>query len=181
MNLRTAVHLGLITSLGSLMVLWVSQLTEQARSDNRRDALRSSLIELLRTDAPTTLDFDASRLEAPIALCSAQGTLQAALIPGSGSGYAGEIEFVVAVDRDGQVSGVRVTSHSETPGIGDVIEASKSTWIHSLSGRDAEVTTWELVKDGGDIDGVSGASITLRGLVRGVGDSLPHRLPECGQ
>ncbi len=181
MNLRTAVHLGVITSLGSLMVLGVSQFTEEARTENRRDALESNLMELLRGDAPMTFDLDASRLETPVALCDTQDGLQAAVIPGSASGYAGHIGFVAAVRGNGEISGVRVTSHSETPGIGDVIEADKSDWIHSLRGRDAQATFWELVKDGGDIDGVSGATITLRGLVKGIGKSLSQPLPECAE
>ena len=181
MNFRTALHLGLITSLGSLMVLWVSQLTEETRLENQRDALESSLMELLQSDTSETFDLEASRLEEPISLCDRQGMLQAAIFPGSGSGYAGQIEFVVAVSNIRQVTGVRVTSHSETPGIGDVVKASKSDWIHSLKGRDAQETIWELVKDGGDIDGVSGATITLRGLVRGIGESAPQTLPECSE
>ena len=181
MNFRTALHLGLITSLGSLMVLWVSQLTEETRLENQRDALESSLMELLQSDTSETFDLEASRLEEPISLCDRQGMLQAAIIPGSGSGYAGQIEFVVAVSDIRQVTGVRVTTHSETPGIGDVVEASKSDWIHNLKGRDAQETIWELVKDGGDIDGVSGATITLRGLVRGIGEFAPQTLPECSE
>ena len=181
MNLRTALHLGLITSLGSLMVLWVSQLTEETRLENQRDYLRSSLMELLQADISETPDLDASRLDEPISLCDRQGMLQAAIIPGTGSGYAGDIEFVMAVSSIGQVTGVRITSHSETPGLGDIIEASKSNWIHSLQGRDAQESSWELVKDGGDIDGVSGATITLRGLVRGIANSLPQSLPVCSE
>lgn len=179
MNLRTALHLGLITSLGSFMVLLVSHLTEEARTENRIEALRSSLMELLPSDLPATPDLDVSRLEAPIALCDAEDRLLAALIPGSGSGYAGQIEFVAALSGSGHLTGVSVTSHSETPGIGDVIEASKSPWIHSLRGRKVRETQWELLRDGGDIDGVSGATITLRGLVRGIGETLPQAQAEC--
>ena len=181
MNLRTALHLGLMTSLGSLMVLWVSQLTEEARTENRRDALRSSLMELLQADDTVLPDLELGRLQKPTAVCDPQGVLQATIIPGSGSGYSGQIEFVMAVNRLGTVTGVRVTAHSETPGIGDVIEVSKSDWIHGLGQRDARQTSWQRIQDGGDIDGVSGATISVRGLLRGIGESVPHTLEECAE
>lgn len=83
-------------------------------------------------------------------------------------GYAGQIHLLVAVTVDGRLLGVRVTSHSETPGIGDVIEAGKSPWIGSFSGRsldDPAESRWRLRKDGGDIDAISGATISSRAVV----------------
>lgn len=83
-------------------------------------------------------------------------------------GYSGQIRLLVAVTIDGQILGVRVTSHSETPGIGDVIEADKSAWIGSFDGRslgEPEESRWRLRKDGGDIDAISGATISSRAVV----------------
>lgn len=83
-------------------------------------------------------------------------------------GYSGQIRLLVAVSVDGRLLGVRVTSHSETPGIGDVIEADKSPWIGSFSGRslgDPAESRWRLRKDGGDIDAISGATISSRAVV----------------
>jgi electron transport complex protein RnfG len=54
-------------------------------------------------------------------------------------GYAGKIKLVVAVRADGQVAGVRVTQHKETPGLGDYIEVKKDKnksrpWITQFTG-----------------------------------------------
>ncbi len=178
-NLRTAAHLGLITSLGSLLVLVVSGLTEEVRSENRRAAARSGLMELVHTQLPAGIDLDLRRLGESVALCDTHGVRQSVLIPGLASGYAGEMQFVAAVDSSGHVTGVRVLAHSETPGIGDVVEAGKSPWIHGLAGRERATTRWALSRDGGDIDGVTGATITLRGLLHGVREHLADNLPEC--
>jgi electron transport complex protein RnfG len=83
-------------------------------------------------------------------------------------GYSGQIRLLVAITIDGQILGVRVASHSETPGIGDVIEARKSPWIGTFSGRslnNPEESRWRLRKDGGDIDAISGATISSRAVV----------------
>jgi electron transport complex protein RnfG len=83
-------------------------------------------------------------------------------------GYSGQIRLLVALTIDEQILGVRVASHSETPGIGDVIEAGKSPWIRSFDGRSLEQpdeSRWRLRKDGGDIDAISGATVSSRAVV----------------
>ena len=50
-------------------------------------------------------------------------------------GYNGNIDFIMAVNKDGSVSGVRVLKHQETPGLGDKIEIRKSDWITSFTGK----------------------------------------------
>jgi electron transport complex protein RnfG len=83
-------------------------------------------------------------------------------------GYSGQIRLLVALTIDGHILGVRVASHSETPGIGDVIEAGKSPWIRSFDGRSLEQpdeSRWRLRKDGGDIDAISGATVSSRAVV----------------
>ncbi|MBM4221378.1 MAG: RnfABCDGE type electron transport complex subunit G [Gammaproteobacteria bacterium] len=83
-------------------------------------------------------------------------------------GYSGQIRLLVALTVEGQILGVRVASHSETPGIGDVIDARKSPWIRSFDGRSLgqpEESRWSLRKDGGDIDAISGATVSSRAVV----------------
>ena len=83
-------------------------------------------------------------------------------------GYSGQIRLLVAIRADGQILGVRVASHSETPGIGDAIEARKSAWIGNFAGRsltDPAETRWRLRKDGGDLDAISGATVSSRAVV----------------
>jgi electron transport complex protein RnfG len=50
-------------------------------------------------------------------------------------GYSGAINMIMGIDRDGNVLGVRVLSHKETPGLGDKIEVAKSDWILNFGGR----------------------------------------------
>ena len=90
-------------------------------------------------------------------------------------GYSGPITLVVGLDHKGQVLGVRVVVHTETPGLGDKIEASKSNWIQSFVGRSLEnplPERWRVKKDGGDFDQFAGATITPRAVVSGIGRGL---------
>lgn len=92
-----------------------------------------------------------------------------------GSGYAGEIRLMLAVDSEGKVLGVRALAHKETPGLGDKIEAAKNDWItrfNGLSLGNPVPDKWKVKKDGGVFDQFSGATITPRGVVTGIRHGL---------
>ena len=93
----------------------------------------------------------------------------------SSGGYGGPIRLLLGVDGRGVITGVRVLSHSETPGLGDLIERSKSPWIDSFNGHSLANTSqqqWAVRKDGGDFDQFTGATITPRAVVGGVHHAL---------
>ena len=86
-------------------------------------------------------------------------------------GYSGAINMIMGVDRDGNILGVRVLSHKETPGLGDKIEVAKSDWILNFVGRSLDNLTsaqWAVKKDGGVFDQFAGATITPRKSVQAI-------------
>lgn len=86
-------------------------------------------------------------------------------------GYAGPISLVMGVDRNGEILGVRVIAHVETPGLGDKIEITKSKWALSFDGKSLDnltVEQWAVKKDGGVFDQFSGATITPRKVVQAI-------------
>lgn len=90
-------------------------------------------------------------------------------------GYSGDIDMLVGIDRQQRISGVRVTRHRETPGLGDKIDTGRGDWIESFKDRsldDPNLEQWAVKKDGGLFDQFTGATITPRAVVRGVRDSL---------
>lgn len=90
-------------------------------------------------------------------------------------GYTGDIHLLVALDRSGNILGVRVVEHRETPGLGDAIEIEKSNWIRQFNGRslfNPLPGQWAVQKDGGEFDQLTGATITPRAIVNAVRGSL---------
>ncbi len=90
-------------------------------------------------------------------------------------GYNGNIDIIVGITTQGVVSGVRVLSHNETPGLGDKIELERHPWITSFT--DKEITAdpdprWNVTKDGGMFDQFTGATITPRAVVKAVRNTL---------
>lgn len=91
-------------------------------------------------------------------------------------GYAGKVRLIVAVRTNGQVAGVRVTQHKETPGLGDYVEVKKDKnkarpWITQFNGMslaDVADKDWKVKKDGGRIDYYAGATVTPRAVSKAV-------------
>jgi len=84
-----------------------------------------------------------------------------------GKGFSGDIGVITAVDVDtDKIVGVAVTTHSETPGVG-----SKAKTDPGFGGqfKGQPITDVFKVKaDGGQIDSVSGATISSRGVAAAV-------------
>ena len=92
-------------------------------------------------------------------------------------GYSGDIRLLVGIDRGGAVAGVRVLSHRETPGLGDKIELKKSDWVLSFDHKtlaDPAPDRWAVIKDGGDFDAFTGATVTPRAVVAAVKSAMEY-------
>ena len=90
-------------------------------------------------------------------------------------GYSGAINMIMSVDREGNILGVRVLNHKETPGLGDKIEVAKSDWILNFVGRSLDnllPAQWAVKKDGGIFDQFAGATITPRKSVQAINRGL---------
>ncbi len=91
-------------------------------------------------------------------------------------GYAGKIRLLIAIAPGGELIGVRVTQHKETPGLGDYIEPKKDKnkerpWItqfNGLSPAAVDARQWKVKKDGGRFDSVAGATVTPRAVIKAV-------------
>lgn len=92
-------------------------------------------------------------------------------------GYNGEIRLLIGIDEQQRISGVRVTQHQETPGLGDDIERSHSDWITRFNGLRLDSLPpegWAVAKDGGHFDAFTGATITPRAVVNAVHKALQY-------
>jgi Na+-translocating ferredoxin:NAD+ oxidoreductase subunit G len=92
-------------------------------------------------------------------------------------GYAGDIKLLIAIKYDGTISGVRVLTHKETPGLGDYIDIAKDDWIKLFDNESLTKTSdknWNVKKDNGQFDYMAGATITPRAVVKAVHKALQY-------
>ena len=138
---------------------------EQFDNDIANDTINLEPSPLLGTEEPSVA-YRARKKGAPVAV------IFNSIAP---NGYSGRIHLLVGVYVDSRVAGVRVVKHAETPGLGDAIERRKSEWITGFDGKSLEnpqSDAWQVRRDGGEFDQLTGATITPRAVVRAVHDSL---------
>jgi electron transport complex protein RnfG len=93
----------------------------------------------------------------------------------AGNGYNGDIRLLLGISYKGEIIGVRVIEHRETPGLGDDIEIRRSDWITQFVGRSQDSsrpTEWEIKRNGGQFDGITGATITPLAIINAVHSAL---------
>ncbi|MDX9786820.1 MAG: RnfABCDGE type electron transport complex subunit G [Desulfobacterales bacterium] len=88
-----------------------------------------------------------------------------------GTGFADKVGLMVGINVDeDKFHGVGVTTHSETPGLGANAKEDPSFAAqfkgHAVSG------SIKVTKDGGDINALSGATITSRGVCVAASDAV---------
>ena len=88
------------------------------------------------------------------------------------SGFDNTITMMVGVDKAGNVLGISVISHTETAGLGAVAAASTSAGEAFRSQFIGMSGTVSVSKDGGEVNAITGATITSRAICVGVNAAL---------
>jgi len=178
---KNSLLLGVFAALTTTLIAWTYLGTKVAIANAQREAEAKQLLEIFpeQTHDNALID-DTFIVAANQSLLNVREEKRAyrarlgeavvgVILPATArDGYSGDIGLLVGVHRDGRIAGVRVTSHRETPGLGDAIDTNKSNWIASFQGHslvDPDVTGWRVRKDGGIFDQFTGATITPRAVV----------------
>lgn len=87
-------------------------------------------------------------------------------------GFDNTITMMVGVDFDGKVLGIDIISHTETAGLGAVADMETpagQNFRNQFVGKSGSV---KVTKDGGQVDSITGATVTSRAVCDGVNAAL---------
>lgn len=116
----------------------------------------------------TTITVGADEQGKPIELvvfpAKKNGETFAVAIEGKGKGFHGTIGVMVGVSKDGAITDIGITSHSETPGIGSRVTEEAFT-----SRFKGQPITGEI-----QVDGISGATYSSKGVMSAVNEALGY-------
>ncbi|MDX1442254.1 MAG: electron transport complex subunit RsxG [Gammaproteobacteria bacterium] len=172
---------------GTTMVALTWEETQDDIAEAERRVLLNTLNQLvpadrysndLFSDTTTVRDEDMLGTEEPVTVYRARDDgkpVAALLTPVAPNGYSGDIDLLVAINYDGSLAGVRVLGHKETPGLGDLVERSKSDWLAQFDNASLAhppLPEWKVKRDGGAFDQLTGATITPRAIVDAVRKTL---------
>ncbi|QSP94238.1 electron transport complex subunit RsxG [Marinobacter salinisoli] len=184
---RSAIGLGLFALITGGTIAVTQAITKDRIKEQAARAEASALFEIIpESEHDNDLLTDQAQLPAsdelttngpPTAWIARQdGEATGMILPVvAPDGYSGDIRLLVGLDMSGTLLGVRVTSHKETPGLGDRIEVRKSDWIKAFEGEtlgEPPFRKWNVRKNGGQFDQFTGATITPKAVVNAVQRAL---------
>lgn len=86
-----------------------------------------------------------------------------------GTGFGGDVGLMVGINiATDQIVKVRVTTHSETPGVGSRAK-DNTDFVSQFSSMNVAETVFKVKKDDGAISAMSGATVTSRGVCTAAG------------
>lgn len=83
-------------------------------------------------------------------------------------GFGGELTVMVGIDSEGAITGVKVTQHTETPGLGT--KAMTTSYLSQYQGEKAITRTGETGKT--QIDAITGATLSSNAIFRATNTAL---------
>lgn len=81
-------------------------------------------------------------------------------------GYGGSIELLVGVEASGEVSGIQILSHQETPGLG--ANMLEEDFKGQFQGKMAPLSVSKTTPGEQEIEAITGATITSKAVTDGV-------------
>ena len=154
----------------ALLLGIVNQVTKPRIDAIQKAKMEAAMAQVLPADEYEEIDMDAAHVDA-LYKATTGGSFVGYVAETSTSGSQGTIQLMVGMDPEGNVTGVSVVKHSETPNIGTKVVADQSVLDRfiGMSHEGGEIT----VNSGTNrFDGISGATYSSKGVAAGVNAAL---------
>ncbi len=160
--LRLTLTLLLITAVVAGLLGLVNALTEEKIQELQNEKAESAMREVLPADRYETVETNAESVTA-LYRAGEDGYV----VRLSVNGFGGAIDMMVGVDSGCAVTGVSIISHSETASLG--ANCTRDDFRAQYIGKTGKLA---VTKDGGQIDALTGATVTSGAVTQGVNFAL---------
>lgn len=161
-SFKLGLYLFVIAAVAGLALAAVNHLTRDRIAEQKSAHEQAALRDVLPRAASFRAQADCQEG------LDASGAVVGYVLKVKAQGYSSVIEALVGVDPEFKVTGVRILSQNETPGLGDKVRDPRFTG--QFAGKDA--TEIRLKKDGGAIDAITSATISSRALTGAIQERL---------
>lgn len=161
---RPAIVLLLISAVAAGLLGVVSEVTAAPIAAQNEKSLNEGM-QAVMPEATSFEALDADLTGTITAVYKADcGGFVVTTAPG---GFGGAVNTMVGIDADGVITGLRVTGHSETAGLG--AKSTEPAFYEQFTGKTAPVA---VTKDGGEIVPITSSTITSRAVCTGAQEAL---------
>lgn len=155
-----------ITVIVAALLGFVNLLTEERIAANTAEKARVAMETVLPAERYTALSLTEAQKQAGISEAYLAGDA-GYVVRLSKNGFGGAIDLMVGVKADGTVSGVSIISHAETASLG--ANCTREDFRSQFTGKSGPLA---VRKDGGEIDALTGATVTTRAVTEAVNAAL---------
>lgn len=158
--IKLSITLAVVGLISAALLTGVNNVTAPIIAERQEAEYR----EALELYFPEIADFESQRVEDDYfdLIYDGSDRLIGLMATIEQQGYDGTITYNLALDAEGKVVGMLIISHSETPGIGDVITTSE--FQEQFIGKSFE----DPIVPGEDVDTVSGATISSSAMITSI-------------
>ena len=180
--LKPAIVLFLFTAVSALIVGFMHTITYEPIAEQalrREQEAVASLIPLSQANERIAIDLPQDitvyRVDASF---DAGGDILGYVFFAASPGYSGAVRLLVGFEPDGTVLGVRVISHTETPGLGSVIAGAP--FINQFDGLIAPIYRVMNPQGQNEIAHIAGATMSVDAVLRAVNEAWEIFSQEIG-
>ena len=178
----------ILTVICAVLLSLTHSLTKEKIVDNRQKTILEIINDILPESYDNDLLDDVMEVREPdyfgsedvvyvYRLRKDNDPLGVVLTPVIAKGYNGPVELAIGISSRGILTGVRVLNHRETEKLGDGIHQNNSHWILQFTHKSFDNPPrekWAVKSDGGEFDQLSGATISSRGVLNAVKNTLDY-------
>lgn len=161
--LRLTLTLFLITTIVAGLLGLVNYVTADTIAEQIAQKAENAMRQVLEADSYEPLDVPE---ESAVTAAYRAGD-KGYVVRVAPNGFGGAIDMMVGVDVSGAVTGVAIVSQSETASLG--ANCTREDFSAQFTGKTG---TLSVSKDGGEIEALTGATVTSRAVTEGVNTAL---------
>ena len=173
-NIRLGLILLLITGVAAFLLGGAFEITKAPIAASIEADKQATMKEIL----PTADKFEKADVKISDKVSEVNAGMKGTEIAGyaikvAPKGYAGPVEIMVGLSTDGKVTGIKILSHTETPGLGANAPEPKFSdqYKNKPTKGKLEVVKTVPSKDN-QIQALTGATITSKAVTLGVNDAI---------
>ena len=161
--LRLTLTLFLITTVVAGLLGLVNYMTADTIAEQIAQKAENAMRQVLDADDYEPLDVS----EGSAVTAAYRAGDKGYVVRVAPNGFGGAIDMMVGVDLNGAVTGVAIVSQSETASLG--ANCTREDFRAQFTGKTG---TLSVSKDGGEIEALTGATVTSRAVTEGVNTAL---------
>ncbi len=147
------------------LVTWTDSITKDKIEKQEEQQIQSMLKEMFPSMSEYTFEDD-------IYTIYSDGAGVGYAFLAVGKGYGGDIKILIGLENNMTIKGITIISQSETPGLGSRI--AEGSFASKFAGLNVDDVALE--QDGGQIDAITGATISSGAVVDAVSTTAMEKV-----